>query len=128
MNWRTSRRPTSKADGDFMIDEIEPGDYVVALNVLEPPTSKTNRSSRYERISPYPPTYYPGVAERVKATVFHIDRNTTLQLPEWILPAQLKERGLSGTRWTSGSTSRPSPFLPPAGSETADSMCSKDRA
>ena len=50
-----------RPDGSFSIEYLEPGDYVIALNVKRPPKPEI----------PYLPTYFPGVANIAQAQVFH---------------------------------------------------------
>jgi hypothetical protein len=86
------RTASSPKQGAFVIDELEPGDYWVAINVHTPPSTEHGRSSKYGRVSPYPPLYFPGVTDPSGAVVFHVDRGQSLDLPRWLLPEQSKER------------------------------------
>jgi hypothetical protein len=95
-NGLKSRTGWSKPDGSFAIDAIEPGDYVIALDVEHPPTTENGRNSTYERITPYPPMYFPGTAERARAEVFHLERGQILTLSPWKLPEPAKERTITG--------------------------------
>ncbi|MBI1356814.1 MAG: hypothetical protein GC160_20935 [Acidobacteria bacterium] len=88
---------TAKApDGAFEIDEMEPGDYFVAINVGNSPTGPHYPNAEYGRVWPYGPTYYPGVTDREKAALFHVERGQTIRLEDWTLPARLSERRITG--------------------------------
>jgi len=86
----------TKPDGSFVIDSLEPGDYVIAIDVEHAPTTPNGRSSKYERITPFIPSYYPGVTDRAQAQVFHFERDQTIQLPPWTLPPPSGERAIKG--------------------------------
>lgn len=81
-----------RGGSSFTIDAIEPGDYVIAIDVENPPTTVRGRSSQYERITPYPPLYFPGTEDRSRAQAVHLERGQTLQLPPWNLPPPSPER------------------------------------
>ena len=83
-------------DGEFEIDEIEPGDYLVAINVKNSPSGPHHPSARQGRIWPYGPTYFPGVSDPIQATVFHVERGQTINLKDWMLPPRLTERRVAG--------------------------------
>jgi Carboxypeptidase regulatory-like domain len=56
------RNATSAPDGTFEFRGVKPGQYVVAINAFSAPPVK----------QPFPPTYYPGVENRVDATIVHV--------------------------------------------------------
>lgn len=94
---------SAKKDGSFLIDELEPGDYHVTINVADPPYTQRGRTSLYGRISPYPPMYLPGVPTPEKASIFHVERTTKLTAPTWTLPQTSGEREILVTvQWPSG--------------------------
>jgi hypothetical protein len=61
-------------DGSFDIWPIAPGDYYVGININTSPTP----------VSPFVPTYYPGVTDKAKARIVHIDAGETkyIEMPE----------------------------------------------
>ena len=83
-------------DGNFEIDEIEPGDYYVAINVNNTPSGPHHPSAKSGRVWPYGPTYYPGVTDRSRAAVFHVERGQTISIEDWTLPPRLRERRVAG--------------------------------
>jgi hypothetical protein len=97
---------TAKAPGgEFEIDQIEPGEYYVSINVKNPPSGPHHRSAKYGRIWPYGPTYYPGVTDPANAAWFRVDRGQTITLSDWTLPPRLQERRMTGVaRLPNGST------------------------
>ncbi|HEX6324843.1 MAG TPA: carboxypeptidase regulatory-like domain-containing protein [Vicinamibacterales bacterium] len=76
----------SNADGWLELSRLHPGRYLLAVNGQRPPRSSV----------PYPTTYYPGVETRDVASVVVLGRGARVDLGEWILPAQLRERQVAG--------------------------------
>lgn len=66
---------------EFDLWPLIPGDYVVTLNAIEPPSED----------APYAPTYYPGVTSRAAASVIHVDEGRTVEI-EFHVPAVLEQR------------------------------------
>ncbi len=64
----------TNAAGEFTLDGLEPGDYLLAVHLNAQPDSGLVRS------------YYPGVAEPSQAHRFRVERGQTVDLPEWTLP------------------------------------------
>ncbi|MBN8730841.1 MAG: carboxypeptidase regulatory-like domain-containing protein [Acidobacteria bacterium] len=64
----------TNAAGEFTIDGLEPGDYLLAVHLNAQPDSGLVRS------------YYPGVAEPSQAHRFRVECGQTVDLPEWTLP------------------------------------------
>ena len=97
------RSGNTRKDGSFVIGALEPADYVLAIDVENPPVTENSRRSQYERITPYPPMYYPGTPQRARAAVFHIERGQILKVPAWNLPPASAERSIGGVvRWPDG--------------------------
>lgn len=74
------------ADGWLELSHLHPGRYLLAVNRESPPTSDV----------PYPTTYYPGVETREAARIVALGRGARVDLGEWILPGQLRERLVAG--------------------------------
>ncbi len=74
---RTGFAATVDVDGNFEIWPIAPGDYYVGININRSPTPET----------PFVPTYYPGVTDKTKARVVHIEEGETkyVEMPEPVL-------------------------------------------
>lgn len=74
-----SYRPSSartNEQGEFEIDDLEPGEYIFGIHVgAEPPGI-------------LPVSYYPGFQDRDRAQRFTIERGQTLELAPWTLPIQ----------------------------------------
>jgi hypothetical protein len=70
---------------------VPPGDFVLGVNIDEPPTE-----SKYLH-SPYPPTYYPGVTDRAAAKVIHVGSAQQLTGFNLKLPSRLKQRMFWGS-------------------------------
>lgn len=83
-------------DGRFIIDQIEPGSFYVAINVENAPTGPHDTSAKSGRVWPYPATYYPGVADPTAAAVFEVQRGQTIDIGEWMLPTRLDEEAIPG--------------------------------
>lgn len=91
-----SRVGSTNDVGEFEIEALEPGNYVLAIDVEHPPATNNSRNSKFERITPYPPMYYPGTADRARAAVVHFERGQVLNLPPWNLPPPVPERSIEG--------------------------------
>jgi hypothetical protein len=48
----------SEADGSFTIQHVKPGDYLLGVNLADPPRDSNGLSA------PWQPTYFPGVQDR----------------------------------------------------------------
>ncbi len=95
--WRTN------AKGEFTINELEPVEYIVGLNIGVLPTTGKSPVSEHSPHAPYPITYYPGVSARESAQVFRLERGQVIDLGDWAVPALLKERMFDGVvRWPEG--------------------------
>jgi len=87
----------SAEDGAFTITHVAPGDYLLGVNISEPPREGHGLSA------PWQPTYYPGVQNRALATQIHINSAQRLQGFEFRLPGRLKQRTITGVvKWPNG--------------------------
>jgi hypothetical protein len=87
----------SAEDGAFTITHVAPGDYLLGVNISEPPREGHGLSA------PWQPTYYPGVQNRTLAKQIHINSAQRLQGFEFRLPPQLKPRTITGVvEWPNG--------------------------
>jgi hypothetical protein len=83
--------------GVFTIRRLPPGDYVLGVNISEPPREGPNLSH------PFPPTYYPGVPNRAGAKIIHVESGQDLAGFELRLPPRLKQRTITGSvEWPDG--------------------------
>jgi hypothetical protein len=81
------------AAGNLRIAGVEPGDYLLGVNVTTPPRP----SGSAIRAVPYPASYYPGVPRRENAEIIHVKRGDEVRLPGvWQLPAPLTQRNIEG--------------------------------
>ena len=69
--------------GRFAIQRLPPGDYLLVVNINNPPQL-------------FPPTYFPGVQQREKATVIHVESGQQLTDFELRLPPPLLRRTITG--------------------------------
>ena len=76
----------TSSDGRIEFARLHPKRYVLAINGSSPPSAK----------QPYPASYYPGVATRSEAKVIDLSPGERVDLGEWILPAALAERKVTG--------------------------------
>jgi hypothetical protein len=74
------------SEGWLELLRLHPGRYLLGVNALRAPTSSV----------PFPTTYYPGVEVRDAASVVVLGRGARVDLGEWIVPAQLRERQVAG--------------------------------
>lgn len=72
-------------DGRWRIDGLSDGRYLVSINALQAPTAA----------HPYPPVWYPGVADVSKAEVIALVENRPRRL-DFTLPAPLPVRAIRG--------------------------------
>jgi 5-hydroxyisourate hydrolase-like protein (transthyretin family) len=72
--------------GQYDIDKIAPGRYLLGINITSSPTRK----------HPYPRTFYPGVTERSQATVINIALGQKLADINIQLSTKLNERRVQG--------------------------------
>jgi hypothetical protein len=85
------------SQGYFTISRLPPGDFVLGVNISEPP-----REGRYLS-QPFPPTYFPGVPDRAYATIIHVQSAQQLEGFELRLPARLRQRTITGrVTWPDG--------------------------
>jgi hypothetical protein len=73
-------------DGEYELEEIAPGRYLVGINVTSSPSAE----------SPYPRTFYPGVADPARATVIEVGLGEKLAHIDIQLPATLLEQVVRG--------------------------------
>ena len=92
-------------NGEFTLGELEPGEYVIGLNIGGwPVTPRSPVVQSAPGPAPYPPNYYPGVAARESAQVFRLEREQMIALADWTVPPPLKERQFEGVvKWPDGS-------------------------
>jgi hypothetical protein len=67
---------------------LEPGEYVLAINVADPPGVVDEEDGPTERISLYLPVYYPNVPHLESATRFVAERGRDVETPIWELGKQ----------------------------------------
>lgn len=72
--------------GEFSERFIDPGEYVLGVNVREP--ANTER--------PYPTTYYPGVQDASAARVIRVTPGTHVDLGDLLLPGPLASASITG--------------------------------
>jgi len=85
------------SQGYFTISRLPPGDFVLGVNISEPP-----REGKYLS-QPFPPTYFPGVPDRADATIIHVQSAQQLGGFELQLPARLRQRTITGrVTWPNG--------------------------
>jgi hypothetical protein len=83
--------------GVFTIQRIPPGDYVLGVNISEPPREGRHLSD------PFPPTYFPGVTNRAEAKIIHVESGQQLSGFELRIPFRLKQRTITGrVTWPDG--------------------------
>jgi len=73
-------------EGRYEFELVPPGRYLLGINVDWAPT----------RGNPYPPTYYPGVADSSEAQVVVMDEGTRMEGFDINLPPKLAERRIRG--------------------------------
>lgn len=71
---RHARNWTTTASGEFQLDDLETGDYLLALNVRRSPANPRSPVNSTALPSRFPPTYYPGTPNRAEAKVIHLER------------------------------------------------------
>lgn len=86
----------AKTTGEFSIKELEPGEYVVGINIGAWPVSAKSGMSPGVPHSPYLTYYYPGVTSRQSAQVFRVERGQQIDLADWAAPAPAVERRFEG--------------------------------
>jgi hypothetical protein len=83
--------------GIFTVQRLPPGDFVLGVNISEPPREGQHLSH------PFPPTYFPGVPDRANARIIHVESAQQLAGFELRLPARLKQRTILGrVTWPDG--------------------------
>ena len=93
-----SREFTDK-EGSFSQIKLEAGDYVLGLNLESPP----NAHDDYRKRVPYSRSYYPGVTDRARAQVLHLDAGQNIENLEFQLPPTPQPLTVTGTAvWPSG--------------------------
>lgn len=86
-------RTWADEEGRFQMSHIPPGRYLLGVNIL----SLSNREL------PYPPAFYPGVAERSQATIINIDWGQKLTDANIQLGTKLIARTVKGiVLWPDG--------------------------
>jgi hypothetical protein len=93
------------AHGEFRLQHLPPGEYLLGVNVTEPP-----RVGKYLSC-PFPPTYSPGVIDRSAATVIHVNGKQPVSGLELRLTAPLPRRTITGTVTRSDGQSAPGAFI-----------------
>lgn len=79
--------------GRFEIGQVQPGRYRLGINV--------NRNLDEEH--PYPPTWYPGIAEKLQATIIEVGTAEKVKELVFKLPAKLRQRTIKGAvYWPDG--------------------------
>lgn len=92
------------AEGHFRITNLEPGEYVLAVNAVEAPVAGNDRGISGEATSRYIPSYFPGVSDSTGADRFRVERGKGTLLPDWRLPRSAKTRMIQGRiLWPDGS-------------------------
>ena len=90
------RRGKADRSGRFKITRLEPGEYVLAINVADPPGEVDEEDGPTERTSRYLPAYYPNVPHMDSATRFIAERGRNVEMPVWKLPKQGMTHEYSG--------------------------------
>ncbi len=89
------------AQGFFKVQRLPPGDFVLGVNITEPPREGKHLGD------PFPPTYFPGVPDRANARIIHVEIAQQLAGFELRLPARLKQRTIVGrVTWPDGKPAR----------------------
>jgi len=83
-------RAYSDAEGRFEFGRLEPGSYLVGVNIDGPP------SARKLDFRPYHPLYYPGVSERDRALGVLVVRGDTVEIGDLRLGSPLQLRMIRG--------------------------------
>jgi len=85
------------AKGVFTIKQLPPGNYLLGVNITEPPREDKFLSH------PFPSTYYPGVANLADAGIIHVESAQDLSGFELRLLPPLKLRTITGrVTWPDG--------------------------
>jgi len=80
--------------GLYELEEIPPGRYLLGINISSSPSND----------QPYPPTFYPGVEERARATVIEIGLGQKLTDLDIHLPGEVAKHTVRGfVLWPDGS-------------------------
>src|SRR5262249_17757150 len=77
--------PMTDADGRFHFDNLEMGQYVLGFNLRTPPYAH----DWYGKRVPYDRSFYPGVADRSKATIVTLESSRDVNGLEFRLPPVL---------------------------------------
>ena len=97
-NPRFSRLESVDEQGRFTFDEVEPGRYLLGINIAYNPSER----------APYQPTWHPGVADKSQATIIEVGRAAKLTGYTIKLPGKLTPHRLQGViYWPDG---RPVPM------------------
>jgi hypothetical protein len=81
----TQRSARPDADGNFAIEGLKPGQYVLSVNPYEAPTTS----------QPFPATYYPGVERRAEAHLVMVGSGTTAVIKTFELPTMIERRTIT---------------------------------
>lgn len=81
-----SRSEYTKNKGWYEFDGLQPGKYLLGINIARPP----------DKHSPYPMVYFPNTSDRTQARVFTISVGEKLKNIDFHLPPKLPEITLSG--------------------------------
>jgi hypothetical protein len=89
----TESRSDYTKNGQYEIDGLPPGKYVLGVNIADPP----------EGGSAYAPTYFPGVTDLKNATIINIGAGEKLRNYDLRLPPRLETVTVTGTvLWANG--------------------------
>lgn len=79
------------ANGTYRIQNVEPGDYLLAINPNGLPLATSMDDN--PRAMPYPKNYYPGAESADDAEIIHVERGKAVEAPEvWKLPPPIAEK------------------------------------
>ena len=87
-----SREFTDK-EGRFSQVKLDGGDYVLGLNLESPPNARGWEGKRV----PYARSYYPGVTDRPRAQVLHLEPGQEIENLEFKLPPAPQPLTVTGT-------------------------------
>jgi hypothetical protein len=91
-DWNSRSGKTSQA-GEYCIDRLKPGSYILGVNL-----GKTPRMD-----APYPETYYPGRKTLGESQIINLTEGQNLSLQNLVLPPKLKVIKISGKLiWENG--------------------------
>lgn len=97
-NYWNSGKPSVDGDGNFSIKDVEPGEYLLAVNPrgIPYPSREDSYSRRLMPGLPFAGWFYPGVETRERAEVIRVERGVDVKLPvDWVVQQPLVERTVS---------------------------------